>query len=255
MVCVLHMSMNFLHGSTIRLFAALLFLIPAAASAQTVTAPSGTVAVQTSGDFFSSAFQDSADMNHRTDIGWFAYGVDQPRANLSGISFANGVFSATASSNDPNIYLLETGNPVSVPLGRRGDVQSIDANRYRTLAVRMRLSGTQGARASDGQLIWSTRTIYDSPMSTAGSFAVYGGWQVYLLDIRRSASPRGIRGRARSVAPPRSDRGRGSDRSRSTGRGSSRTTRRACARSRGAAAARWTSISTPIHLKPTARSA
>jgi hypothetical protein len=181
--------MTYLHGSTIRLRTAViviavhLFVIPASTSAQTVTSPSGAVAVPTSGDFFSTAFQDSADMNHRTDIGWFAYGVDQPRGNLSGISFANGVFSATAASNDPNIFLLETGNPFSVPLGRRGDVQLIDANRYRTLAVRMRLSGTQGARASDGQLIWSTRTIYDSPISTAGSFAVYGGWQVYLLDI------------------------------------------------------------------------
>jgi hypothetical protein len=175
--------MNLLHGPTIRVFAALLFLIPASLSAQTVTAPSGAVAVPTSGDYFSSAFQDPADMNHRTDIGWFAYGVDQPRANLSGISVANGVFSATAASNDPNIYLLETGNPVSVPLGRRGDVQLIDANRYRTLAIRMRLNGAQGARASDGQLIWTTRTIYDSPTSVAGSFAVYGGWQVYLLDI------------------------------------------------------------------------
>jgi hypothetical protein len=62
-------------------------------------------------------------------------------------------------------------------------VQAIDASRYRTLAVRMRLSGSQGARASDGQVIWTAKTIYDSPTSVAGSFAVYGGWQVYLLDI------------------------------------------------------------------------
>lgn len=47
----------------------------------------------------------------------------------------------------------------------------------------MRLSGAQGARASDGQLMWTSRTIYDSPTSVAGSFAVYGGWQIYLLDI------------------------------------------------------------------------
>jgi hypothetical protein len=122
-------------------------------------------------------------MNQRSDVGWFAYGIDLPRANLSGTTVAGGVFSATASSNDPNIYLLETGNPVSVPLGRRGDVQPINANGYRTLAIRMRLSGAQGVRASDGQLIWSSRTIYDSPTSVAGSFAVYGGWQIYLLDI------------------------------------------------------------------------
>ena len=101
--------MTFLHGSTVRgaqartVLSALLFLIPASLSAQTVTAPSGAVTVQTSGDFFSSAFQDAADMKDRTDIGWFAYGIDPPRANLSGISITNGVFSATVSSNDPNI--------------------------------------------------------------------------------------------------------------------------------------------------------
>jgi hypothetical protein len=163
--------------------AALLFLIPVSAAAQTVTAPSGAVAVPTAGDFFSSAFQDPINMKERTDVGWFAYSIDQPRANLSGISLANGIFSATASSGDPNIYLLETGHPVSVRRGRRGDVQPIDASRYRTLALRMRLTGAQGARASDGQLIWTTKTIYDSRTSVAGSFAVYGGWQVYLLDI------------------------------------------------------------------------
>ena len=49
-MCVLHRPMIFLHGSTIRVrkalvaFAALLFLIPASLSAQTVTAPSGAVA-------------------------------------------------------------------------------------------------------------------------------------------------------------------------------------------------------------------
>lgn len=181
--------MIFLHTSTWRARSAAVFavalslIIPASLAAQTVTAPSGTVAVPTSGDYFSTAFQDPSDMRHRTDIGWFAYGVDQPRANLSNITIGNGLFSATASSTDPNIYLLETGNPLSIPRGRRGDVQPIDANRYRTLAIRMRLSGTQGTRASDGQVMWTRKTIYDSPNSVAGSFAVYGGWQIYLLDI------------------------------------------------------------------------
>ena len=178
--------MTFLHSSAIRVLTVLALVVPALvtpATAQTITSPASVVVVPTAGDFFSSAFQDSINMRELTDIGWFAYGIDQPRANLSGISMANSVFTATASSSDPNIYLLETGNPVSVVRGRRGDVQPIDASRYRTLALRMRLPGAQGARASDGQLLWSARTIYDSATSTAGSFAVYGGWQIYLIDI------------------------------------------------------------------------
>ena len=160
--------MRFLHSSSIRV-AALLLLFPASLFAQTVTAPSGTVTVPTSGDFFSSAFQNPIDMNDRTDIGWFAWGNDQPHANLSGLTISSGILTGTASSNDPNIYLLDTGNPVSVVRGRRGDVQPIDAARYRTLAIRMRLSGTQGARASDGQVMWTPKTIYDSSLSVAAS--------------------------------------------------------------------------------------
>src|SRR5262249_28923453 len=30
---------------------------------------------------------------------------------------------------------------------------------------------------------WSAKTIYDSATSAAGSFWVYGGWQIYLIDI------------------------------------------------------------------------
>ena len=180
--------MSFLHSSTVRVrvFVALVFLAlggASAARAQTITAPASRDNVATSGDFFSSAFQDSVNMRELSDIGYFAWGVDPPLASLGNISFANSVFTATATSSTPNIYLLETGNTNAVKYGRRGDVQPIDASRYRTLAVRMRLPGSQGVRASDGQVIWSSKTIYDSPVSAAGSFAVYGGWQVYLIDI------------------------------------------------------------------------
>ncbi len=176
--------MNLLHSWTTRALVAFTILVfPGAARAQTITAPSGTVNVTTAGDFFSSAFQSPADMNQRTDLGWFLYGVDQPRGNISNISVANSVFSGVAANTDPNVYLLETGNPASAPFGRRGDVQPIDASKYRTLAIRMRLSGSQGARASDGQIMWTAKTIYDSPLSVAGSIATYGGWQVYLVDI------------------------------------------------------------------------
>jgi hypothetical protein len=179
--------MSFLHNSAIRVRVVLCILValasPSLSSAQTVTAPASRDNVATSGEFFSSAFQDSANMKELSDIGYFAYGVDPPSAGLSNISFANSVFTATATNTQPNIYLLETGNTNAVPYGRRGDVHAIDGSRYRTLALRMRLPGAQGVRASDGQIIWSAKTIYDSATSAAGSFFVYGGWQVYLIDI------------------------------------------------------------------------
>ena len=76
-----------------------------------MTQPASAVNVPTAGDFFSSAFQDPANMKELTDIGYFAYGVDPPLASLSNISFANGIFSATSTSSSPNITCSRRATP------------------------------------------------------------------------------------------------------------------------------------------------
>src|SRR6185295_12424331 len=85
--------------------------------------------------------QDPIDMNERSDLSWMMHSIDQPAANLANITFSGSVFSATSTNTDPNIYILETGNPFANLLGRIGNVFPIDANLYRTFAIRMRLGG------------------------------------------------------------------------------------------------------------------
>ena len=76
-----------------------------------------------------SQLQDRWDINERTDLGWFVNSVDQPGSNLSGVSFANGLFTATAATADPSVFLLETGNPMAAATGRTGSFYAIDTTR------------------------------------------------------------------------------------------------------------------------------
>src|SRR5688500_16858975 len=146
----------------------------------TITQPAGTVTLRPAAEWATQTFQDPMNMAERTDLGWFHSSVDQPPSNLTNVTFSAGRFSATATTSDPNVWILETGIPPSARLGKTGDNYPIDASNYRVLAVRMRLaSQSPGVRASDGQLLWWRNTIYDSPTSVAGSFWTYGGWQVY----------------------------------------------------------------------------
>jgi hypothetical protein len=151
-----------------------------------ITAPAAQVDVPLASEWSGQAFQDPLDMSQRTDLGWFVNSIDQPAANLTGVSFSGGVFSATSSNSDPNTFILETGNPPSARLGKTGDTFSIDATTYRLFAVRMRLTGSglgPPNTASAAQLLWNAQSIYDSATSTSASFFTFADWQIYLVDL------------------------------------------------------------------------
>ncbi|MCP4230193.1 MAG: hypothetical protein GY771_08600, partial [bacterium] len=135
-------------------------------------------------DFATEAFQDPWDMNEHTDLGWFIWDVTSgSRSNLTGIDFSNGIFSASSSSEDPNISVLETGVIGTSFLGKIGKNYKIDAAKYRVFAVRMKLARTSGSY-EDALLFWSRNTIYnDMSQSNPGQFRTYGGWGVYIVDI------------------------------------------------------------------------
>ena len=88
-------------------------------------------------------------MNERTDFGWFLYGSDNPSPDLTNVSFSNGIFSATTGTN-PNLFLLETGNPYAARLGKTGSNHPIDANTYQLLAIRMNSSTDLRRRGFSG---------------------------------------------------------------------------------------------------------
>jgi hypothetical protein len=149
-----------------------------------VTAPSSGETLTASEDFASAAFQDPWDMNEQTDLGWFIYDVTSgSKSNLSSITFSSGIFSASSSSEDPNISILETGVTGTCFLGKIGVNYKIDADKYKIFAIRLKLDKTSGSY-EDGLLFWSRNTIYnDMSMSKPGGFRTYSGWGIYIVNI------------------------------------------------------------------------
>jgi hypothetical protein len=165
---------------TIISFCALGILLGSPAAAQTITAPSGQVSVRTADDFAGRVLQDRWDMSQRTDLGWFLNSVDQPGPGLTGITFASGVFSGTSSGSGSNVFLLETGFPGAVPLGKSGLVFPIDATKYRRLTFRMCLTPPSGT--AQARIAWSHETLY-SGLAQANPFIVPAGCHLYSLDL------------------------------------------------------------------------
>lgn len=155
-----------------------MFLTIYAAGAISVTSPSSAVIVEAADDYATREFQDSWDMNEQTDLGWFIWDViSGSKSNLSNISFSGGIFSASATNTDPNIYILESGLPGTCQLGKIGIKHKIDASTYKVIAYRMNL-GT----SHDSLLFWSRNTIYDD-ITRSNPFSVYSGWNIYIKKI------------------------------------------------------------------------
>ena len=151
-----------------------------AAAQITVTAPSGGAnAVASANDFATQVFQDPWDMNERTDFGWWLNSVDFPLNGFSTANFSGGLFSGTIAA-DPNLWLLETNLPNIPPIGKNGGVFPIDANVYRTVAIRIRTP-------ADGQYMlfyWTTNTMYDPPgLQISNPVSTTPGWRIYFVDL------------------------------------------------------------------------
>ncbi len=174
-------------------FASLAMLGPTVASAQTNITPTTQVVVTAANDWATRSFQDPIDMNQNTDLGWFIFDVTNegsigwtsPSFITDPASTSNRLFSGTATYGfNSNVYMLETGNPVSARLGRTGDNYSINTTTYRTVALRMKLPGTQDVqRGSSSRFIWYTNSIYDSSPNVSNAPPHYGGWGIYIIDL------------------------------------------------------------------------
>jgi hypothetical protein len=147
-------------------------------AAITVTSPSSVETVKAADDFATAAFQDPWDMNQQTDLGWFIFDViSGSKSNLTSISFSNGIFSASAINNDPQISVLETGVTGTCLLGKIGTNYKINADTYKMLAFRMKLNTSHNSL-----LFWSRNTIYKN-LSQSGAFGVSSGWGIYVVNI------------------------------------------------------------------------
>src|SRR5260370_8529247 len=145
----------------------------------TVNGPSVNETIRAADDYATLAFQDPWDMSQWTDLGWFTFGVDSPPANLSNISFTNGIFSATTSTTG-NFWLLDPNVPGTAPIGKVG---SIDSTKYRRFLIRMNLSGaalTNPPPATQySYFIWN---IY-AGFGRAVAYPAYAGQWIYSVDI------------------------------------------------------------------------
>jgi len=171
--------------------AALGSLLAGACLGQVPTAPATTDVVRPADDFATQAFQDPWDMNQRTDIGWFTFGVDNPPSNLQNPMVANGIFSAVSLNTDPNFWVLDTGVPSAAPNGKNGESFPIDASKYKRLLIRMNLSGPGLSSATPGslQLLWSNNTLYQAGgISTTPGYLVRPGWWIYSIDLTAPVS-------------------------------------------------------------------
>lgn len=147
-------------------------------AALVVTTPAGGETVAAAEDYASTAFQDPWDMNERTDLGWFIWDVTSgSKSNLSNITFSNGIFSASSTSSDPNISILDTGVTGTCYLGKIGTNYKINADKYKVFAMRMRVN-----QSHDAMFFWSRNTIYKD-QSYSGVFPVYNEWRVYIVNI------------------------------------------------------------------------
>ena len=144
----------------LRLFALALCLALAApfTGAQTglslaINQPDGSDDKIASGrDYATETIGDPWDMNETTDVNLNESG------GISGASFSNGVFSATAANGDPGLFLLDPGIASSQRQGKTGRTFPIDTATYRVFSMRMNVSvagafqvfwftGPQGAAA------------------------------------------------------------------------------------------------------------
>ncbi len=151
-----------------------------AAAQISVTAPSGGAnAVASANDFATQVLQDPWDMNERSDAGWWLNSVDFPLNGFSIANFSGGLFSGTIAA-DPNVWLLETNAPNLPPIGKNGSAFPINADLYRTVAIRMRTP-------ADGQYMlfyWTTNTMYDPPgMQISNVVYTTPGWRIYFVDL------------------------------------------------------------------------
>ncbi|MBI4890745.1 MAG: hypothetical protein HY821_08990 [Acidobacteria bacterium] len=170
------------------LFAALL-LSPGPASAQiTVSQPATVESIRPAADFATRSMQDPWDMNQRTDLGWYTSSVDQPASNLSGLSFTNGVFSATSANTDPNFWLLDPGNPYAVNTGKIGTKFPIDTTKYKRLLLRMSLSGGPmsstfpPSTSQTMQILWTNNTLVNG-VNVSNSLFVMPGWWIHSIRL------------------------------------------------------------------------
>ncbi len=161
----------------------LLFSIGSAAGQVTITSPSTATRIRACEDLATDMYGDPWDMSNSADINNFIPGDISALGNPR---FSGGRFSAiTEASNAATFYLFSPqiiGTTLSS--GRYGqdlDLNSVRAQKYRQLAIRMY---TDTAEPNSGmRFIFNRGTDYVPNRTVTQRFPIKAGWHVYRFDL------------------------------------------------------------------------
>lgn len=160
------------------LLATLLVALPRPAAAQAglslaVTQPDGTADKIAAGrDYATEVLGDPWDMDNAEDFNL------NESLNVSSPAYAGGVFSCTAATNDPSLFLLDPGLGGTQRNGRTGRYFPIDTTVYRYFSIRMNVSV-----ASSMQVFWFTGSSFVSSFAASNFVQTTPGWRIYTIDL------------------------------------------------------------------------
>ena len=124
-------------------------------------------------DFATEQIADPWDMNELTDV------ATNESVNVSNQAVAGGIFSGTAATADPGLFLLDPGIAGSQRQGKTGKTYPIDTTTYRVFSIRMNVSV-----ASSFQVFWYTGASQSINFASSEFVATTPGWHVYTLDLQ-----------------------------------------------------------------------
>ncbi|MBK6427322.1 MAG: hypothetical protein IPF82_14295 [Blastocatellia bacterium] len=156
----------------------MLVTVPQPARAQAglslaVTQPDGTADKIAAGrDYATETLGDPWDMDNAEDFNL------NETLNVSGPTYANGTFSCTAATNDPNLLLLDPGLGGTQRNGRTGRYFPIDTTTYRYFTIRMNVNV-----ASSMQVFWFTGSSFVSSFAASSFVQTTPGWRIYTIDL------------------------------------------------------------------------
>jgi hypothetical protein len=121
-------------------------------------------------DYATRVLNNPWDMNDSADVQYT--GTEDITPNPP--SFANGLMTATNTTNGPNIFLLANANN-RVP---------IDTSRYRYFTIRFQVDGAFDlGLGSVARVLWSSQDFGGASATTTKSFVVFPGMNTYTIDL------------------------------------------------------------------------
>jgi hypothetical protein len=175
------LMMQFSKGSLYSLLSCLALFCAAPLAAQVIVGPDTDTKIAACEGIGSLLLQNPIDFSEGicTDVANNFLGVDV--SGLSGISCADGTFSATTTATGSTFYFFSPVACGAYPAGGRyGQKLNIDVSKYRTLVFRLYSSS---ADSLGYRLIWDRSCNYANVRSITSPSPVSEGWNSYTMNL------------------------------------------------------------------------